>query len=108
MTCIDCGEPRPGHIRELLIDTSAEMIELGRQHRERLRRLCDLPYRRFLAQRRTREELEAYQRAHGYQDGGVWHTERKMAALQSGSCDTALRCDKCSSRDAKCNKCDTP
>jgi superfamily II DNA or RNA helicase len=61
----------------LIVDATAEMVELTRDRR--LARLCRLPYRRFLAERRSRQELEAYRVAHGYQPGWTWHVQRQQA-----------------------------
>jgi superfamily II DNA or RNA helicase len=76
--CIDCGAARPRHPRELIIDPKAELVELRRIEEQRQRDLCELSYRAFLAEPRSRQELEAYRRAHGYARGWVFHVQREQ------------------------------
>jgi superfamily II DNA or RNA helicase len=57
----------------IITDTDAELVELSR---DRIDRICRLPYREFLAIRRASFEVEAYRRAHGYKPGWVWHVEQ--------------------------------
>jgi superfamily II DNA or RNA helicase len=79
--CIHCDARRSRHPRELTIDAEAGLVELRRIEEQRQRDLCQLPYRTFLAEPRSRQELEAYRCARGYAAGWVFHVEREQAGV---------------------------
>jgi superfamily II DNA or RNA helicase len=76
--CKQCGTRRPAviggkrHAPEVIRGSLSEMSS------EAFARITRLPYRRFLAERRTERELRAYAEARGYQPGWVWHRLREQ------------------------------
>ena len=60
-------------MRQLTVNAADEMVEM------KPREIARLSYREFMSKRRSRRELEIYQRAHGYKPGWVWHAERRQA-----------------------------
>lgn len=84
LRCIACGalrypaSPPPGPRIAPIIDARVPLVEITQQDVALLRfqRLMRMPYRQFQQAWRTREEVEAYGRRHGYKPGWVFYTTR--------------------------------
>ena len=76
MQCEDCGAPRPAGRRKTPEPAPGELIEIGA---DRYAHITRLSYRELCNQPRSRAELTAYARAHGYKRGWVWHLLRTQA-----------------------------
>jgi superfamily II DNA or RNA helicase len=68
------------HRKPLVVDRTAQLVEL---HRSQLERICRLPYRAFVSRQRSDAEIAAYRRHHGYKPGWEFYTKRLMAELEA-------------------------
>jgi superfamily II DNA or RNA helicase len=73
--CPECGAVRPLPRRHAPLVVAGRLAEIGADHFDRIARL---PYRAFVRRPRSRAELQAYAREHGYRAGWVWHRLREQ------------------------------